>query len=180
MSSDLVKRAASIVEAYVSNNELSPAEVAPLLGRVYASLIQISGGQSPEPEEEDQPAAAVAIPIQKEEPAAVAGASADLAAAPAPGKTTPAISLADSVSREAIYCLLCGKPCRAIKGHLTRSHKLSVDEYRTLFGLDKFYPLVAQDYSERRRQLAIDSGLGEKLRDARRKSRATGTQVATA
>jgi predicted transcriptional regulator len=38
-----------------------------------------------------------------------------------------------------------------------------------MFSLAKDFPIVAPSYSERRRQLAVDSGLGDKLREGRRR-----------
>lgn len=42
---DYVELAADIVSAYVSNNPVPPGELAQLIGRIYASLIQVAGGR---------------------------------------------------------------------------------------------------------------------------------------
>lgn len=169
MSSDLIRHAAEIVEAYVSNNEMPAKDVAGLLSEVFSTLARMSG----------QPLAesAKAGPItesaasdegdndeEKKEPSRRSAV-----AKPASKRTEPVVTIEESVRDDAILCLVCGKACKALKGHLTRSHSLDLDEYRQRYNLARDYPMVAPNYSERRRQLAIDAGLGEKLRAARKK-----------
>lgn len=171
MSSDLIRHAAEIVEAYVSNNEMPAKDVAGLLSDVFTTLSKMSGTSAAD---SSKPALA-AEPAnvdeggddeEKKEPArrgAPTGPRAERK------KIEPVISIESSVRDDAILCLVCGKACKALKGHLTRSHAIDVDEYRRRYGLERDYPMVAPNYSERRRQLAIDAGLGEKLRAARKK-----------
>ncbi len=154
MSSDLVKRASEIVEAYVSNNEVPSDEVPALLNEVYASLVRMSGGVSEDHAQEAIAAEGAEIAT----PAELEG-----------GKTTPAVPISEAVQKSYVVCLLCGKRCKALKGHLTRSHKIDVEDYRAMFDLPKDFPMVAPSYSARRRQLAIDAGLGDKLREARKR-----------
>jgi predicted transcriptional regulator len=52
----------------------------------------------------------------------------------APAKRTPAISVRKSIQPNAIICPECGYSGQ-ILGHLTTAHGLSVDEYRTRWGL---------------------------------------------
>ncbi|MCB2067620.1 MAG: MucR family transcriptional regulator, partial [Erythrobacter sp.] len=96
--------------------------------------------------------------------ASVHGALAGLGqpAAPAEAKPEPAVSVRSSVKKDKIICLECGKDMKMLKRHLMTDHALTVDEYRARFGLAADYPMVAPDYSERRRKLAKDIGLGRK------------------
>ena len=48
---------------------------------------------------------------------------------------------------------------------------MTVENYRTKFNLPNDFLMVAPSYSARRRQLAIDAGLGEKLQAGRKRSR---------
>ncbi|MBF0588021.1 MAG: MucR family transcriptional regulator [Magnetococcales bacterium] len=153
MSSELVKRAAEIVEAYVSNNEVPADEVPALLNEVYNSLVRMSGGVG------DAAQAAIAGGVEE-------GGGAGSSSHP---RVTPAVPVSEAVHKGYVVCLMCGKRCKALKGHLTRSHKIEVDDYRGMFDLPKDFPLVAPNYSARRRQLAIDAGLGDKLREARKR-----------
>ncbi|MGD0827484.1 MAG: MucR family transcriptional regulator [Desulfobaccales bacterium] len=62
-----------------------------------------------------------------------------------------------------MVCLECGKKMRTLKVHLRKAHKLMPAEYFRRFGLDaKKFPLVCKEYSEQRRKLAKEKGLGER------------------
>lgn len=76
-------------------------------------------------------------------------------------------------SREHIVSMIDGRPYRSMKRHLAR-HGLSPDEYRARYNLPPTYPMVAPAYSEARRKLAIELGLGAKAAAGRegRRSRA--------
>jgi predicted transcriptional regulator len=49
---------------------------------------------------------------------------------------------------------------KMLKRHLMTDHGLTPDEYRTRWGLVSDDPLVAPDYTVRRRELAVKIGLG--------------------
>jgi predicted transcriptional regulator len=52
---------------------------------------------------------------------------------------------------------------RTLKAHLRKAHKLLPVEYFRRYGLDpKKFPLVCKEYSEQRRKLAKEKGLGER------------------
>lgn len=72
----------------------------------------------------------------------------------------PAVSIRSSVKKDHIVCLECGKKMKMLKRHLGTDHKLTTDEYRARWGLGPDYPLVAPDYAELRRELAVKIGLG--------------------
>ncbi len=78
----------------------------------------------------------------------------------------PAVSLRKSLaSPDHILSLIDGKPYKTLKRHLA-THGLTPDDYRDRYGLPKSYPMVAPNYSERRRAVARDVGLGRKRTDA--------------
>lgn len=167
MSSDLIRHAAEIVASYVSNNEMPAKDVTGLLNEVFSTLNRMSGQQVAELPK--------ITPVQESAPAEESPDTDDKKERRPPAvkterkKIEPAVPIETSVSADAILCLVCGKPCKAIKGHLSRSHGIDLDEYRRRYNLDRDYPMVSPSYSERRRQLAIDAGLGEKLRASRKK-----------
>jgi len=71
------------------------------------------------------------------------------------------IPLRDIVKEKYVVCLECGQKMRTLKAHLRKAHKLVPAEYYRRYGLDpKKYPLVCKEYSERRRKLANEKGLG--------------------
>lgn len=86
--------------------------------------------------------------------------------AQAPEKdVVPAVPIDESVSKDAITCLCCGKSFVMLKRHLKAEHDLTEQEYRRLFELADDYPLVAPSYSERKAAYAKKIGLGKYVRD---------------
>lgn len=98
--------------------------------------------------------------------------------APAPEpEQMPAVSIKKSVTGQALICLECGKKQKMLKRHLVTAHDMTPEEYRTKWGLAPDYPMVARDYSEKRRTLAKQFGLGRKPAAAPAKpKRKTGGQ----
>ncbi len=78
----------------------------------------------------------------------------------------PAVSVRSSVKADAITCLECGAKLKVLKRHLTADHGLTPAEYRARWNLAADYPLVAPDYSDRRKNLAVKIGLGRKPKKA--------------
>jgi predicted transcriptional regulator len=74
----------------------------------------------------------------------------------------PAVSIRASIKPDHIVCLDCGKKMKMLKRHLSTDHGLTTDEYRARWGLNADYPLVAPNYAEKRRELAVKIGLGRK------------------
>jgi predicted transcriptional regulator len=56
----------------------------------------------------------------------------------------------------------CGKKQKLLKRHLLTAHGMEPEQYRRDYGLPASYPMVAENYSERRRTLAKEFGLGRK------------------
>jgi predicted transcriptional regulator len=77
-------------------------------------------------------------------------------------KLEPKVSIRSSVKPDAIACLECGARMKMLKRHLSTEHGLSPTDYRVRWGLASDYPMVAPDYSARRRALAVHIGLGHK------------------
>lgn len=158
----LVNHTVQIVQAYLTRNELASQNVAGLIQEVHRTLSTLSGSGH------EAPAAPLVGKATNTEPPREA------AAPPAvknreDNKPQPAVPLNQAVTNDEVVCLLCGQRVKTLRGHLTRSHEINADEYRNMFNLEKNFPLVAPSYSERRRKLAQDSGLSEKLRAGRRK-----------
>lgn len=79
---------------------------------------------------------------------------------------TPAVTPRKSLaSNDHIISLIDGKPYKTLKRHLA-GHGLTPDQYRDRYSLKPDYPMVARNYAERRRQLAMQIGLGRKPRQA--------------
>ena len=78
----------------------------------------------------------------------------------AEARPEPAVSVRASVKKDHIVCLEDGKKMKMLKRHLMTDHGLTPDEYRARWGLASDYPMVAPDYADRRRELAVKIGLG--------------------
>jgi predicted transcriptional regulator len=75
---------------------------------------------------------------------------------------TPAVSVRKSLaSKDHLISLIDGKPYKTLRRHLA-GHGLTPDEYRQRFGLKSDYPMVAENYSQARRDMAKKIGLGRK------------------
>ena len=77
----------------------------------------------------------------------------------------PAVPIRSSVKRDHIVCLEDGLKFKTLKRHLREKYDLTPDEYRKRWGLPSDYPMTAPGYSEARRKLAKDRGLGRKKGD---------------
>ena len=157
----LLKYTAEIVRSYVSRNEIPPEEISELLQSVHKSLQSLNDvtltSTSPLESDEgevdsEQVADTSEMEVRRKEP-------------------TPAVPISEAVTEDAVICLICGKSNKAIRGHLSRTHGMEVKEYRDRFNLPNDFLMVAPSYSARRRKLAIDAGLGEKLQEGRRRNR---------
>ena len=79
----------------------------------------------------------------------------------------PAVSVRKSLaSKDHIISLIDGKPYRMLRRHLS-GHGLTPEQYRARYHLKPDYPMVAETYSEQRRQMAKKIGLGAKGRNSK-------------
>src|SRR6516162_5663424 len=77
-------------------------------------------------------------------------------------KPTPAVAVKQSVRQDRIICLEDGKSFSMLKRHLMTDHKLTPQQYRERWGLQRDYPMVAPNYAKTRSALAKEIGLGRK------------------
>ena len=78
-------------------------------------------------------------------------------------RTWPTFDLfRSSVKKDHLVCLEDGKKMKMLKRHLMTEHGMTPDDYRQRWGLAADYPMVAPDYAETRRDLAVKIGLGRK------------------
>lgn len=79
----------------------------------------------------------------------------------------PAVSIRSSVKPDGITCLDCGKKMKILKRHIRTDHSMSPEAYRQKWGLAADYPLIAAEYANLRKELALKIGLGRKPRSAK-------------
>lgn len=94
--------------------------------------------------------------------------------APEPEPQQPAVSVRASVKPDYIVCLEDGKKLTMMRRYLMTNFGMTPDEYRAKWNLPKDYPMTAPNYTEKRRELAKQIGLGTKGRGGGRKPAARG------
>lgn len=133
---DNAELATSIVIAWIANPHSRPSadDAAGLLGSVNSALGALATSPTPV------------------EPSSDASAS------------KPSISAKASLKIDGrIISMIDGKPYSSLTRHL-KSYGLTPTEYRQRFGLKADYPMVAPAYSEARRAIAKQIGLGRKTK----------------
>ena len=88
-------------------------------------------------------------------------------------KQEPAVSIRASVKPDYIVCLEDGKKLKMLRRHLMTHYDMTPEDYRAKWNLPKDYPMVAPNYTEKRRELAKQIGLGTKGRGGGRKKTIT-------
>jgi predicted transcriptional regulator len=123
------------------NNRIAADEVPQFLRTMHATVTELAGGS------------ATQAPVSEEaEPSE---------------EYRPAVSARKSLaSIDLIVSMIDGKPYKTLKRHLSR-HGLTPEQYRQRYNLRADYPMVAQTYSEARRDMARTIGLGQKGRAAK-------------
>lgn len=123
------------------NNRVQPDDVPQFLRTMHATVTELAGGS-------------------------LAASEAAEEAAPAE-EFTPAVSVRKSLaSKDHIISMIDGKPYKTLKRHLS-GHGLTPEEYRRRYNLRPDYPMVAENYSQARRDMAKKIGLGQKGRTAK-------------
>ncbi|WP_338065695.1 MucR family transcriptional regulator [Rhizorhabdus dicambivorans] len=74
----------------------------------------------------------------------------------------PAVAVRSSVKPDYIVSLESGKKMKMLKRYLQTNYGMSPDDYRKKWNLPADYPMVAPNYAEQRKALAVKIGLGRK------------------
>jgi predicted transcriptional regulator len=77
-----------------------------------------------------------------------------------------------SIGKNTITCLICGYSGKLLTPHLKSKHKTTPREYRKQFEIPARTPLVSKAYRAKRSKIAKETGIGEKLRQARKAKKA--------
>lgn len=91
----------------------------------------------------------------------------DVVAQEAQEEAAPAVSRKKAFGKDKIYCMICGKAFKTLSRHLKTAHDMKPAEYRKQFDIPRSQSLAAKNYSESRRQMAVDRGLADNLAKAR-------------
>lgn len=87
----------------------------------------------------------------------------------APGEAAKSeISVKEAFRKNEVVCMVCGKGnFKTLTRHLKTAHSMKPGEYRKQFGIPRTQALAAKSFSESRRQMAQQRGLGDVLAKAR-------------
>lgn len=133
----LLEMAVEIVAAHASTTNMSKEELIAEIASVYQALAALEKGE------------AVATDV-------AAGTEGE-----------PAVSKKKAFGKDKVLCMICGKGMKTLTRHIKTAHAMTPGQYRKQFGIPRTQSLAAKNYSESRRQMAIDRGLGDKLAKAR-------------
>jgi predicted transcriptional regulator len=148
MAKTLVEMAAEIVTAQASNTQMSSEEISDTLRKLFLTLKDIK-------DKEDGIFTTFEVASME--------------------KGHIGIEPKDSIQRNKIICLECGKEFKQLsKSHL-KIHNLTPKDYKKKHGLRTSQALVAKSLTAKRRKLAKEKKLGSKLAEYRRKKAAAKT-----
>lgn len=83
-------------------------------------------------------------------------------------KVQPAITVKEAFKKNEVICMVCSKgKMKTLTRHLNIVHNMKPGEYRKQFGIPSKQPLTAKTYSESRKKMAEERGLGAQLVKAR-------------
>jgi len=166
MATELIELTADIVIAHASITEMSSDDLLKEIKAVYATLEGLEQGKieisDQEPKKRGRKAKQAVEAVTEEKPAI---------------PPAPAMTLEEAFKPDQVACMICGKKgLITLKRHLTAAHNLKPGQYRKQFKIPKDQPLAATDYVAKRRQAALDRGLGAKMAAARAAKKANQTQ----
>ncbi|WP_415554689.1 MucR family transcriptional regulator [Gluconobacter potus] len=161
---------AQIVTAHLATTKVATEQLPELVRHLYASLagaiaepmIAVPKASEASPE----------TPATTEETEQSVAGTEDVTVLPTPTPTPtagtedkkpqPAVPIKASVFPDYIVCLEDGKKLKSLKRHLTSTFGMTIEDYKTKWGLPKEYPTVAPNYAELRRNVARKIGLGKR------------------
>ena len=157
MASNLLELTADIVSSHVSMTDMSADDLLREIKQVYATLDELEKGGVQALDKESR----------KRSRSAQGSAEANAVEKPA-APQAPAMSIEEAFKPDQVACMICGKTgLKTLKRHLGTAHNLKPGQYRKQFSIPKNQPLAAVEYIEKRRQAALDRGLGDNLVKAR-------------
>lgn len=137
----LLSLTTEIVSSHAAMNEMTQEQLLGEIQNVYAKLAALAGaGEIP------------CVPIEIEEEA---------------GPPKPAVPLEAAFGADKVFCMICGQGMKTLKRHLATSHGMKPGQYRKAYGIPAGTPLVARNYSEARKQMALEKNLAAGLAKAR-------------
>jgi predicted transcriptional regulator len=88
-------------------------------------------------------------------------------------EAAPAMKPKDSIKQNSVTCLECGKKFKILTKRHLADHDLTPKEYKAKYGFKARQPLSAKSLSAKRRKVAKEQNLGQRLAEARKKQQAS-------
>ena len=86
-------------------------------------------------------------------------------------EAAPAMEPKQSIKQNSVTCLECGKKFKILTKRHLADHNLTPKEYKAKYGFKARQPLSAKSLSAKRRKVAKEQNLGQRLAEARKKQR---------
>ena len=86
-------------------------------------------------------------------------------------EAAPAMDPKKSIKQNSVTCLECGKKFKILTKRHLKDHGLTPKEYRKKWGFKARQPLSAKSLSAKRRKVAKEKNLGQRLAEARKKQK---------
>ena len=131
----LIELTSGVVQSYLNNNQMQPEQVPNLMQQIHEKFAQLQGGAATP----DASSSAETTGPQHE----------------------PPVKPRNSVRKNGVICLECGKSFKTLKRHIRTEHGLEEADYKERWELPSSMKLVAKSYSEQRSNMAKQIGLGE-------------------
>lgn len=129
---DLIALTVDVVSAFVGQNNIRTEDVPGFIASTYAAIAKLQTSAAPAAE------------------------------APTDDAYVPAVTARKSLaSKDHIISMIDGKAYKTLRRHLS-TNGLTPEEYRARYKLPATYPMVAENYSIQRRDMAKRIGLGRK------------------
>jgi predicted transcriptional regulator len=94
--------------------------------------------------------------------------SGEPAEVPTAEEQKPAVSAKQSIKKNEVICLICGKGgMKTLTRHLTQAHQMKPGAYRKQFGIPRTLALAAKDFTAKRKEIASTMNLAGNLEKAR-------------
>lgn len=86
-------------------------------------------------------------------------------------EAAPVMDPKKSIKQNSVTCLECGKKFKILTKRHLKEHGLTPKEYRKKWGFKARQPLSAKSLSAKRRKVAKEKNLGQRLAEARKKQK---------
>ncbi len=85
-------------------------------------------------------------------------------------EAAPPLDPKKSIKQNSVTCLECGKKFKILTKRHLKDHGLTPKEYKAKYGFKARQPLSAKSLSAKRRKVAKEQNLGQRLAEARKKA----------